>query len=78
MKRYGALSGKWVRDDVLTALMATVEVPSGFAKAFRAVMSYWKEGKTALNPVSHMNNVVGNLIMCHLGGVPIWNAEGLC
>lgn len=76
VKRYGALSGKWVRDDVLTALMATVEVPSGFAKAFRAVMSYWKEGKTALNPVSHMNNVVGNLIMCHLGGVPIWNAKG--
>lgn len=76
VKRYGALSGKWVRDDVLTALMATVEVPSGFAKAFRAVMSYWKEGKTALNPVSHMNNVVGNIIMCHLGGVPIWNAKG--
>ena len=75
VKRYGELAGKWVRDDILTSLMATTDTPKGLTKALRGVMSYWKEGKTALNPVSHVNNVVGNLIMCHLGGVPIWNAQ---
>lgn len=75
VKRYGELAGKWVRDDILTSLMATTDTPKGLTKALRGVMAYWKEGKTALNPVSHVNNVVGNLIMCHLGGVPIWNAQ---
>lgn len=75
VKKYGALAGMYVRDDVLASIMPHTEVPSGFMRAWKKLMAYWKEGKTALNPVSHMNNVAGNVIMAHLAGVNMWDAK---
>ncbi|MBM6928193.1 hypothetical protein [Parasutterella secunda] len=75
VKRYGALAGKYVKDEVLAQVMPHAEVPSAFARAYRNLLSYWKEGKTALNPVSHMNNTAGNIIMAHLAGVNMWDAK---
>lgn len=75
VKRYGALAGKYVKDEVLAQVMPHAEVPSAFTRAYRNLLSYWKEGKTALNPVSHMNNTAGNIIMAHLAGVDMWNAK---
>lgn len=74
VKRYGVLAGKYVRDDVLAAIMPHAEVQTGFMRGYKKLMAYWKEGKTALNPVSHMNNVVGNIVMAHLAGVNMWDA----
>ena len=74
VKRYGVLAGKFVRDDVLAAIMPHAEVQTGFMRGYKKLMAYWKEGKTALNPVSHMNNVVGNIVMAHLAGVNMWDA----
>lgn len=74
VKRYGVLAGKYVRDDVLAAIMPHAEVQTGFMRGYKKLMAYWKEGKTALNPVSHMNNVVGNVVMAHLAGVNMWDA----
>ena len=75
VKRYGSLAGKYVKDEVLAQVMPQAEVPSAFARAYRNLLAYWKEGKTALNPVSHMNNTAGNIIMAHLAGVDMWNAK---
>lgn len=75
VKKYGALSGKYVKDEVLAQIMPHAEIPSAFARAYRNLLSYWKEGKTALNPVSHMNNTMGNVIMAHFAGVNMWDAR---
>lgn len=75
VKKYGALAGKYVRDDVLASIMPHAEVSSAFMRSYKKLLAYWKEGKTALNPVSHMNNCVGNVIMAHLAGVDMWNAK---
>ena len=75
VKRYGALAGKYVREDILDYLSMHVEAPSAFAKVWKKALAYWKEGKTAHNPVSHMNNVMGNVIMSHLAGISMGNAK---
>ena len=75
VKRYGALAGKYVRKDILDYLSMHVEAPSAFAKVWKKALAYWKEGKTAHNPVSHMNNVMGNVIMSHLAGISMGNAK---
>lgn len=75
VKKYGALAGKYVRDDVLASIMPHAEVSSAFMRSYKKLLAYWKEGKTALNPVSHMNNCVGNIVMAHLAGVDMWNAK---
>lgn len=75
VKRYGSLSGLYLREDVFDAIQPHVEIQEGMAAIFKKALSYWKEGKTALNPVSHMNNVAGNVIMAHLAGVNMWDAK---
>lgn len=75
VKKYGALAGMYVRDDVLASIMPHAEVSSAFMRGYKKLLAYWKEGKTALNPVSHMNNCVGNVVMAHLAGVDMWNAK---
>lgn len=75
VKRYGSLSGLYLREDVFDAIQPHVEIQDGMAAIFKKALAYWKEGKTALNPVSHMNNVAGNVIMAHLAGVNMWDAK---
>lgn len=75
VKRYGAIAGKYVRDDVLAAVMPHGELEGAFMQGYKKILAYWKEGKTALNPVSHMNNVMGNIIMTHLAGINMWDAK---
>lgn len=75
VKKYGVLAGKYVKDEVLAQLMPQAEIKEGFIQAYRNALSYWKEGKTALNPVSHMNNTAGNVIMAHLAGVNMWDVK---
>ena len=42
-------------------------------KAYKQAMAIWKEGKTAMNPVSHMNNTIGNMLAAHFAGVNMWD-----
>ena len=75
VKRYGKLSGMWLRDDVFATVFPMVESSSALMKIYKKCMSYWKEGKTAMNPVSHMNNIVGNLMFAHLAGLPLYRLD---
>lgn len=66
---YGKLAGRYVSKETLSHLSSFDEVHNDALQMYRQAMSLWKEGKTVLNPVAHMNNVVSNLTMAHLAGI---------
>lgn len=83
MKRYGALAGQYVRDDVwgglrhygrsMRVLGALGEklVPGTGAtveQVYRGALSRWKAWHTVYNPVTHLNNTLSNLVMLQLAG----------
>jgi hypothetical protein len=68
-KVYGKLAGRWVPTETMSQLSNIEESTSAAWQVYRKAMAIWKEGKTALNPVSHVNNMVSNLTMAHLAGV---------
>ena len=73
MNKYGALAGKYVSPDIWRAIKHQGRNPlSSLFNNHPAVKTYlkglgkWKTYKTVYNPVSHMNNSVGNLMMYNL------------
>lgn len=68
-KRYGKLAGRYVPMETLSQLTNIEEAQSAAWRMYRSAMAVWKEGKTALNPVSHVNNVLSNLTMAHFAGI---------
>jgi hypothetical protein len=69
VKKFGNLAGKYVPGDVLSALKTKAGPDSDITRAYLKALSLWKEGRTSLNPVTHVNNVVSNLVMSDLAGV---------
>lgn len=69
VKVYGALAGRYVSKETLSHLSSFDEAQSDMLRMYRKGMSLWKEGKTVLNPVAHINNTVSNMTMAHLAGV---------
>lgn len=78
---YGSLSGKLVHPEVMGILsMATRgrqldNLPDALRMLHRlawrpyvGALRLWKIGKTALNPVSHVNNWMGNSLMTYING----------
>lgn len=74
-KRYGKLAGMYVPLDVYSQLSHVEEQHNEVWAMYRKALSVWKESKTVLNPVSHVNNVVSNLTMAHLAGVSYWDGH---
>ncbi|MES3041788.1 MAG: hypothetical protein V4730_11655 [Pseudomonadota bacterium] len=68
-KVYGKLAGRWVPTETLSQLSNIEENTSAAWQMYRKAMGIWKMGKVAMNPVSHVNNIVSNLTMAHLAGV---------
>jgi hypothetical protein len=77
VKKFGNLAGKYVPGDVLAELEAKVGPNSELTKAYLKALSLWKEGKTALNPVVHVNNIVSNVVMADLAGVNVLDPRSL-
>lgn len=75
LKRYGMLSGMYVKKEILDHISQYEQNNNEFQKYYKAALSKWKEGKTVLNPVTHMNNFVSNLTMAHFAGVSYWDGE---
>lgn len=75
LKRYGMLSGMYVKDEILSHISQFEQNNNEFQKFYKAALSKWKEGKTVLNPVTHMNNFVSNITMAHFAGVSYWDGE---
>lgn len=74
VKRYGNLAGLYVKKEILDHI-SQYEEASELWKYYRKALSFWKAGKTVLNPVAHVNNVVSNLTMAHFAGVSYWDAH---
>lgn len=74
VKRYGKLAGLYVAPEVWSQISHCGEPETTFTRLWHSFMSAWKEGKTALNPVAHLNNTVGNIAMAHFAGVNAWDA----
>lgn len=72
VKRYGNLAGLYVKKEILDHI-SQYEESSELWKYYRKALSFWKAGKTVLNPVAHVNNVVSNLTMAHFAGVSYWD-----
>lgn len=60
-KRWGALSGKWVREEIWRDLneLDIMQNPH----VWRSLLTQWKLNKTARSPVVHMNNVMSNFVL---------------
>ena len=74
-KVYGLMAGRWVSPETMSQLSAIEESQSEALQMYRKAMGLWKEGKTALNPVAHVNNIVSNLSMAHFAGVGYHRAD---
>ena len=74
-KRYGALAGKYVPENVWKDIMGTRRYQEKSSNAvyakYKKLNSLWKVSKTAWNPTVHVNNVFGNLVLTDLADVPI-------
>jgi ribA/ribD-fused uncharacterized protein len=75
IKRYGALTNKWVDPDVMRAMKAVTLDRSAWSvdrfkitRAWRDLTRMWKIGKTAFNPATHGYNWIANVSMCIFDG----------
>ena len=68
VKRFGALAGMYVSPDVWAEIQHLKGDRSSMGRLARTLMAAWKEGKTALNPVAHVNNIVGNISLAYFAG----------
>jgi len=66
-KKYGDLAGKYVRSEIYRDLMAVQAMQSH--SWFNKLMTQWKLNKTARNPVTHMNNVMSNVLLADIADV---------
>jgi len=66
-KRFGALAGKYVPEEIYKNLIAAnkyTRAESGaFYKNYRKLNSVWKISKTAWNPTVHVNNIMSNFVL---------------
>ena len=74
-KRYGALAGKYVPENVYKDIMGTKRYQEKSSNAvyekYKKLNSLWKVSKTAWNPTVHVNNIFGNIILTDLADVPL-------
>ena len=74
-KKYGALAGKYVPENVYKDIMGTRRYQEKSSNAvyakYKKLNSLWKVSKTAWNPTVHVNNVFGNIVLSDLADVPI-------
>jgi hypothetical protein len=66
---YGALAGMYVSPQVADSLKRNTQPKGVLMAAYDKGLSWFKEGKTVWNPVSHGNNVVSNLFVAYFAGV---------
>lgn len=69
VKRYGALSGLYVPTYIRDVIERSTQPKGPLMQMYDKALSFWKEGKTVWNPVSHGNNVVSNVFTMHFAGL---------
>ena len=69
IKQYGALAGMFVNPQVYDSLSRNTQPKGVLMSMYDKALSFWKEGKTVWNPVSHGNNIISNLFTVHFAGI---------
>lgn len=79
-KRYGLLSGMYVRKEIYNDVVGAIQFVTGesiaqrilgHGGAFTKINQIWKLSKVALNPPTQVRNFVSNGILIHIDGVPL-------
>ena len=60
-QRYGELRGMYVEKSIADDLKYAFEMEDTIFKTYKQATALWKMGKTVFNPVSHVNNFLGNV-----------------
>lgn len=81
-KRYGALRGLWIDKSIYNDLLTSVGMQNpdpSWAEQLLGVGGYgtratqmWKLGKIALNPPTQFRNIMSNVVLLNMGGVPLY------
>lgn len=66
-KRWGALAGRYVRAEIWRDLNETAIAQN--PSVWRRLLGIWKLNKTARSPVTHMNNIMSNLMFMDLADI---------
>lgn len=66
-KRYGALSGMFVRAEIWRDLNEVDQMQQ--SGLWRTILTQWKINKTARSPVTHTNNILSNVMFMDLADV---------
>lgn len=74
-KKLGPLSGKWVEKHIADDINLITRAHSEAAKVGRALISEWKFNKVILNPATHGRNLMSNVLLNHLGGLPMTRVD---
>ena len=67
VKKWGALAGMYVRSEIWRDLNQVAAMAN--RNAWDYVLSQWKLNKTARSPVTHMNNVMSNVLFMDMNDV---------
>ena len=67
VKKWGALAGMYVRSEIWRDLNQVAAMAN--RNAWDYVLSQWKLNKTARSPVTHMNNVMSNILFMDMNDV---------
>lgn len=71
--RFGALRGKYVREDLHEQLQEIANVNDSVMRIADNMLTLWKTGKTVLNPSTHFRNIMGNVAFSGLAGNNVLN-----
>jgi len=68
-KRYAAMAGRWVRSEIWRDIqeIERMQTPGWWD----AIMRQWKLNKTARSPVTHMNNIMSNVMFMDIADVRV-------
>lgn len=66
---WGALQGRYVRNDVVGDLQEVIDWRSNAERNMDKIMGMWKYGKAILNPATHARNGVSNMVLAYFAGV---------
>ena len=79
--RYGRLRGMYLRKEIFDDLVGSGQMMPPDADAWTSLFSYggtgtkitqlWKMSKVALNPPAQIRNVMSNMVLLHLSGIPL-------
>jgi len=73
VSNWGNLSGMWVRPEIYKDINRSKHIEHFFrgnpvGQAYSNTMSWWKRTKTSMNPVTHVNNTMSNVMLYDIVG----------